>query len=75
MYIYNTILAQLMICSSCKKHYDAIQNKPKLIIKHIIIVGMLENKESVGNHNKQIMMIIYQQSQAHNNLDHKFQTH
>ena len=60
-----------MICSSCKKHYDSVQNeKAKLIIKHVMIVGMLENKEFVGNHNQQIMKIIFQQSQAHNNLNH-----
>ena len=49
--------------------------KTKLIIKHVMIVGTLENKEFVGNHNKQAMKIIYQQSQAHNNLYHQFQTH
>ena len=72
-------MAQLMICSNCKKHYDSVQNekKPKRVIKHATIVGMLENKEFVGNHSKQIMKIIYQQSQsqAHNNLNHQFQTH
>ena len=62
-----------MICSNCNKHYDAIHNeKTELIIKRVIIVGMLGNKEFVGSHSKQIMKIIDQQSQAHNNLNHQF---
>ena len=53
----------------------SIMKKTKLIIKHVIIVGTLGNKEFVGNHSKQIMKILYRQSQAHNNLNHQFQTH
>ena len=33
---------------------------------------MLENKESGGNRNNQLMKIIYQQIEAHNNLNHQF---
>ena len=43
MYIYNKVMTQLMICSSCKKHYDSMYNeKQEVIIKHVMIVGARE---------------------------------
>ena len=54
--------------------FQSNMKEPKLSIKHLILADMLET-DFAGNHNKQIMKIIYQQSQAHNNLSHKFQTH
>ena len=32
----------------------------KLRIKHVMVVGMLENKELVGNHNQQIMKKVHE---------------
>ena len=39
-------MTQLVICSSCNKHYDSVMNeKPNAVIKHVMTVGMLESKE------------------------------
>ena len=51
--IYNKIMTQLMICSSCNKHYDSVINEKPKLIKHVLIVIMLESKEAVGNHTDQ----------------------
>ena len=41
-------MAQLMISSRCKKNsiIQSKMRKPKLIMKHVMIVGMLEKKSS-----------------------------
>ena len=71
-----------MTCSNLKKNnmIQSIMEIPNPIITHVMVVDVLENKEFVGKHNNhhnqhQIMKIIYQRSQAHNNLDHQVETH
>ena len=70
-------MAQLMICSSCNKHYDSVHNeKTKTHYKtcndcrHARKQRVRRIPQQANNEDN-----IYQQSQAHNNLNHQVETH